>query len=56
MHYPGEIRPYFLLSSVSVGMHPGYSFEEISTEYIYSIDLDTLNSDGVSNSIYTRTN
>ncbi|KAI9057153.1 hypothetical protein FKP32DRAFT_1638527 [Trametes sanguinea] len=41
VHYPDEARPYFLLSSVSAGLHPGYSFEEISTECVYSLDLDT---------------
>ncbi|KAL7285665.1 hypothetical protein ACG7TL_000770 [Trametes sanguinea] len=44
IHYPDEARPYFLLSSVSAGLHPGYSLEEISTECVYSLDLDALTS------------
>lgn len=42
VHHPDETRPYFLLSSVSAGLHDGYNLEEVSTENIYAIDLKIL--------------
>ncbi|KAI0768466.1 asparagine synthase-domain-containing protein [Trametes elegans] len=42
IHYPDEARPYFLLSSVSIGPNPGYSLDDISTQHIYVIDLTTM--------------
>ncbi|KAI0670083.1 asparagine synthase-domain-containing protein [Trametes maxima] len=40
VHYPDEARPYFLLTSVSVGQCSEYTLDEVPTEYIHSIDLN----------------
>ncbi|KAI0651670.1 asparagine synthase-domain-containing protein [Trametes meyenii] len=40
VHYPDEARPFFLLTSVSIGSRPEYTLDEVSTEYIYSMDLN----------------
>ncbi|KAH9947984.1 asparagine synthase-domain-containing protein [Amylocystis lapponica] len=42
IHRPTPVNPYFLLASVSVGSHPGYAFEELSTDCIYSLDVSKL--------------
>ncbi|KAI0824166.1 asparagine synthase-domain-containing protein [Trametes gibbosa] len=46
IHHPDEARPYFLLTSVSDGSHPGYSLDEISTEHVYCLDLAGLCASG----------
>ena len=40
MHYPDAVNPYFVLSSVSAGLDPGHSLEELSTEHLFAIDLN----------------
>lgn len=42
MHKPTQKNPYFLLTSVSAGPNPLYELEELSTEYIYCVDLQQL--------------
>lgn len=42
MHCPTEANPYFLLASVSAGVDPGHALEELSTENIYSMDVDKV--------------
>jgi len=42
LHRPTRAQPYFLLTSVSVGSHPGYTLEELSTEHLYAIDIAAL--------------
>jgi len=44
VHYPSSTDPYFLLTSVSVGSRLEYALDELSTEYIYSIDVGVLGS------------
>ncbi|KAF9535815.1 asparagine synthase-domain-containing protein [Crepidotus variabilis] len=39
IHLPRSKSPYFLLSSVSAGTHPGYVFEEPSTSSIFYLDI-----------------
>lgn len=39
---PNLLNPYIILGSVSVGQNPGYSFEELSTEGIFCLDLGSL--------------
>ncbi|TDL28534.1 hypothetical protein BD410DRAFT_711708 [Rickenella mellea] len=40
IHTPTQENPYFILTSTSVGAHPHSSFEELSTDHIYSLDLE----------------
>ena len=47
MHMPNKHNPRFLLSSVSVGVHPLYNFEELSTTSIFYIDVNLLSATGV---------
>ncbi|KAK7694458.1 hypothetical protein QCA50_001644 [Cerrena zonata] len=42
VHMPNEQNPRFLLSSVSIGAHPLYDLEELSTRSIFYIDVDQL--------------
>ncbi|KAJ6604396.1 asparagine synthase-domain-containing protein [Mycena vulgaris] len=42
IHKPSVRNPYFLLASVSVGSDPSCEFEELSTEYIYCLELGDL--------------
>lgn len=42
MHWPSSELPHFLLASVSIGPSDAYDFTELSTEYIYALDLDNL--------------
>ncbi|KAI0639221.1 asparagine synthase-domain-containing protein [Trametes polyzona] len=42
VHHPDESRPYFIISSVSAGPYPGYTFDELSTECIHVLDLNKL--------------
>lgn len=42
IHKPTPQQPYFLLASVSAGSDPGYTMKELSTEHIYSLDLQRL--------------
>ncbi|KAF9015369.1 asparagine synthase-domain-containing protein [Cyathus striatus] len=42
IHKPTNSCPYLLLSSVSAGADPLYSFEELDTSYIYSLDINRL--------------
>ncbi|KAJ3545305.1 hypothetical protein NM688_g5640 [Phlebia brevispora] len=42
IHKPSSKSPRFLLASVSVGLNPAYSLEELSTEYIYSLEVESL--------------
>ncbi|KZT74799.1 hypothetical protein DAEQUDRAFT_659957 [Daedalea quercina L-15889] len=42
IHRPTQKRPYLILTSVSIGLDPGYDLEELSTEYLYAIDVTTL--------------
>ncbi|KAJ7706449.1 asparagine synthase-domain-containing protein [Mycena rosella] len=44
IHEPSVGNPYFLLASVSVGSDPSCEFQELSTEYIYCLDLRNLGS------------
>ncbi|PPQ85730.1 hypothetical protein CVT25_003108 [Psilocybe cyanescens] len=41
IHEPSQDRPYLLLSSVSAGANPAYEFVELSTEHIYSLNLES---------------
>ncbi|KAJ3894064.1 asparagine synthase-domain-containing protein [Lentinula edodes] len=43
IHRPSATNPYFLLASVSAGLDPGYSFEELDTGHIHCLDIATLN-------------
>ena len=47
MHMPSPELPYLLLVSVSVGKSKHYDFTELSTEYIYALDLRSLSRDPV---------
>lgn len=47
MHAPSPELPYLLLASVSVGKSNHYDFTELSTEYIYALDLCSLSRDPV---------
>jgi asparagine synthetase B (glutamine-hydrolysing) len=42
IHKPTFQQPYFFLASVSAGLDLGYEMKELSTEYIYSLDLQRL--------------
>lgn len=42
MHKPTLAKPIFLLSSVSAGDNDMYDFEELPTNGIFVLDLDTL--------------
>ncbi|KAI0936134.1 hypothetical protein AcV5_004349 [Taiwanofungus camphoratus] len=42
IHKPSPSNPYLLLASVSIGLHPRYSLEELSTEYIYCLNVGSL--------------
>ncbi|KAI9454864.1 asparagine synthase-domain-containing protein [Lactarius psammicola] len=42
MHVPSPELPYLLLASVSAGESNHYDFAELSTEYIYALDLCSL--------------
>ncbi|KAI0762808.1 asparagine synthase-domain-containing protein [Fomes fomentarius] len=42
VHYPTEANPYFLLASVSAGVDPRHALGELSTENIYSMDVDKV--------------
>ncbi|KAJ7357107.1 asparagine synthase-domain-containing protein [Mycena albidolilacea] len=46
IHKPSTRNPYFLLASVSVGLDPSYDFQELSTEYIYCLELRDLPNGG----------
>lgn len=48
VHMPNEKNPRFLLSSVSIGVHSLYNFEELSTTSIFYVDVDELSNTGVS--------
>ena len=47
MHVPSPELPYLLLASVSTGKSDDYDFTELSTEYIYALDLCNLDRDPV---------
>src|SRR6266702_2811683 len=47
MHVPSPELPYLLLASVSAGKSDHYDFTELSTEYIYALDLCSLGRDPV---------
>ncbi|KAH8998749.1 asparagine synthase-domain-containing protein [Lactarius hatsudake] len=53
MHVPSPELPYLLLASVSAGKSDHYDFTELSTEYIYALDLRSLGCDPVT-SFVTR--
>ncbi|RPD81814.1 hypothetical protein L226DRAFT_528055 [Lentinus tigrinus ALCF2SS1-7] len=40
VHHPDAANPYFVLSSVSAGLDPGHSLEELSTAHLFAIDLN----------------
>ncbi|KAJ7225769.1 asparagine synthase-domain-containing protein [Mycena pura] len=42
IHKPSPSNPYFLLASVSLGPDPRYEFQELSTEYVFCIELGKL--------------
>jgi asparagine synthetase B (glutamine-hydrolysing) len=42
IHKPNSHSPYFLLTSVSVGSHPSYELEELSTDVICCLDIRQL--------------
>ncbi|KAJ7275298.1 asparagine synthase-domain-containing protein [Mycena haematopus] len=42
VHKPSTRNAYFLLASVSVGPDPSHEFEELPTEFIYSLELREL--------------
>ena len=42
IHKPTSTKPIFLLASVSTGDNDAYEFEELSTDGIFVLDLDTL--------------
>ncbi|EMD41682.1 hypothetical protein CERSUDRAFT_146870 [Gelatoporia subvermispora B] len=42
---PTPEYPYLVLASVSVGAHPAYAPEELSTDHIYALDLGRLVTD-----------
>ncbi|KAH9835729.1 asparagine synthase-domain-containing protein [Rhodofomes roseus] len=42
IHRPTREQPHFVLTSVSVGSHPSYVWEELSTEHLYAIDVTAL--------------
>ncbi|KZT06790.1 uncharacterized protein LAESUDRAFT_699630 [Laetiporus sulphureus 93-53] len=42
IHRPMAENPYFLLCSVSIGSHSGYTLEELSTHCIYVLDIARL--------------
>ena len=44
---PSPELPYLLLASVSVGKSSHYDFIELSTEYVYALDLCGLSRDPV---------
>jgi len=44
IHKPTLNQPHFLLASVSAGNDLRYTMEELSTNYIYSLDLQCLSS------------
>ncbi|KAG6381366.1 hypothetical protein JVT61DRAFT_5780 [Boletus reticuloceps] len=46
IHKPTLINPIFLLASVSVGEDDAYEFEELSTDGIFVLNLDTLRKPG----------
>ncbi|KAJ7462632.1 asparagine synthase-domain-containing protein [Mycena galericulata] len=51
IHKPSVKNPYFLVASVSTGSDPSCDFEEVSTEYIYSLELrDFPNGGDITNS------
>ncbi|KAJ7630687.1 asparagine synthase-domain-containing protein [Roridomyces roridus] len=39
IHKPSIANPYFLLASVSTGLDPASEFEELSTDYIFCLEL-----------------
>ncbi|CAL1696562.1 unnamed protein product [Somion occarium] len=45
VHMPDPRNPRFLVTSVSVGAHPLYSLEELSTQSIFCIDIKRLGND-----------
>ncbi|KAJ7139868.1 asparagine synthase-domain-containing protein [Mycena epipterygia] len=42
IHKPSTQNTYFLLASVSIGSDPSCEFQELSTEYIYCLELQGL--------------
>ena len=42
MQWPTSELAHLLLASVSIGTNDGYDLTELSTEYIYSLDLSSL--------------
>ena len=42
MHKPTHIFPVFILCSVSARMPEGLKFEELSSDHLFSLDLDML--------------
>ncbi|KAI0271497.1 asparagine synthase-domain-containing protein [Gloeopeniophorella convolvens] len=42
IHKPSYTLPYMLLASVSVGANPSYDLAELSTEFIYCLDLSSF--------------
>ncbi|KAF8898510.1 asparagine synthase-domain-containing protein [Infundibulicybe gibba] len=44
IHKPDVDRPYFLLTSVSAGQDPQYNLEELSTQFIYCLNLKHIGS------------
>ncbi|KAF9036442.1 hypothetical protein BDZ89DRAFT_1157526 [Hymenopellis radicata] len=40
IHKPSTLNPYFMLASVACGANDGYTFQDISTEHIYCLDLN----------------
>lgn len=51
MHVPSPELPYLLLASVSTGKSDHYDFTELSTEYIYALDLRSVGRDPVTSFI-----
>ncbi|KAJ7783520.1 asparagine synthase-domain-containing protein [Mycena maculata] len=46
IHKPNVRNPYFFLTSVSTGSDPACEFEELSTKYIYCLELRVLLNSG----------
>jgi hypothetical protein len=45
VQWPTSELPHLLLTSVSIGANDGYDLTELSTEYIYALDLNSLSGD-----------
>nr|GAT47907.1 asparagine synthetase domain-containing protein 1 [Mycena chlorophos] len=42
VHHPTAQNPYFMLASTSVGQDPRHDFQEVNTQYIYSLEVAKL--------------